>query len=409
MAINNKEGKKANRTKLQISTSRQLLAEEPLYQADEIRRYDLDWVRVLVVLMLIPFHAALIYLDDEPFYIKNGELSIIFDEPVSFLNSWGMQLLFVVAGAACWFSLKNARAGQFIKKKLLRLLLPLLFGILVIVPPMPYLALLNHSPYQGTYWDYYPHFFDFDPEDFKGYNGHFTPSHLWFVVFLFVLSLIALPLFSWFKKERGQQFISWLANLCEKPGVIFLGALPLLLTDGFPDLGDDTQNPLKCLVLMILGYVLMSNPRFQQALDRQKFLSLLLAIAASVTFIMIRQWGLSQPSFSLGSTIYDVVHDFNLWAIVLTLFGLGHSYFNNPGKAWQYLNEASYPVYILHLTIIVFIGFYVVQLEMILVLKFLMTVLGSFAATFGVYELVVRRSNLARRLLGMKLLQQHTK
>jgi peptidoglycan/LPS O-acetylase OafA/YrhL len=379
-----------------------LLLEESLNRDTKLRRYDLDWIRVLVILMLIPFHTALIFLEDEPFYVKNGQLSMAFDGFVSFVNTWGMQLLFVIAGAASWFAIRNVSAGQFFKKKLLRLLLPLLFGVVVIVPPLAYFARLYHTDYRESYWQFYPHFFEFDSSDVTGYNGHFGPAHLWFLLFLFVLSVVALPVFAWLKKESGRRFTAWLVNICEKPGIIFLGSIPLILVDGFPNLGSDSRNLLKCLVYLLFGYVLMSDPRFQPAIDRQKYWALLLVISSSVTFAVVREWGLSQPSFSLGSIIFYLLKDLMTWTIILALFGFGHSYLNFRSKAWKYFNEASYPVYLLHLTVIIAIGFYVVQWDINLFLKYLIIVPGSFVVTLALYELVIRRLNFARLLFGMK-------
>lgn len=298
--------------------------------------------------------------------------------------------------------MRNTTASQFFRKKLLRLLLPLLFGVLVIVPPIAYFARLNKGSYTGTYWQFYPHFFEFDPADANGFNGHFGPAHLWFVLFLFVLSVIALPLFAWFKGDKGQRFCAWLARACEKPGLIFLCPLLVVLTDGFPDLGGDTFNLLKSLVYLILGYIFVTDPGFQYSLDRQKFLALFLAIASSIAYMLVREWGITQSGFTLGAVTFDLLHDFNTWAIAMMLFAFGHSYFNFPSRAWKYLNEASYPFYMLHMTVIIVIGYYVTQWDMTLIPKFLITVFASYIVTFGLYELLVRRLSFVRLLFGLK-------
>ena len=157
------------------------------------RRYDLDWLRVLAVLLLLYFHtAALFYTGDlGEFYVKNNRSSIEMECFVLFVHQWHMPLLFLLSGSATWFTLSFRTASEYVTERFKRLFIPFLFGTLVIIPPQVYYRLLSNSNYQNSYTQFYPQFFNgIRPQ------GNFEWGHLWFIIYLFVFSLIALPLFS---------------------------------------------------------------------------------------------------------------------------------------------------------------------------------------------------------------------
>ena len=99
------------------------------------RRYDLDWLRILAVLLLIPFHTARLFDFWEPNYVKNAELSAGLTYQIAFIGPWHMPLLFLLAGAATWYALDFRSDGDYVRERFKRLLVPLAFGVLVIVPP----------------------------------------------------------------------------------------------------------------------------------------------------------------------------------------------------------------------------------------------------------------------------------
>jgi len=100
------------------------------------RRHDLDWLRVLGVLLLIPFHVALIFVLD-PFtimYIRDSANSRVLAEVTGFIHMWHMPMLFMISGAATYFALGVRSMGTYIRERFFRLFIPLAFGILTFVP-----------------------------------------------------------------------------------------------------------------------------------------------------------------------------------------------------------------------------------------------------------------------------------
>ena len=75
----------------------------------------------------------------------------------------------------------------------------------MIVLPQTWLAYRWHGKGDISYWAYFPKFFTTADEGINGYQGGFTPGHLWFILFLFVFSLVALPLFLWLRNRAGRR------------------------------------------------------------------------------------------------------------------------------------------------------------------------------------------------------------
>jgi peptidoglycan/LPS O-acetylase OafA/YrhL len=379
------------------------------------RRYDLDWLRVFAVLLLIYFHTAAIFYQGSlgEFYITNDIPSRQMQLFVSFVHQWHMPLFFLLSGAASWFALSFRTGSQYVKERFKRLLIPFLFGTLVIVPPQVYYRLSSNPNYQDSYLQFYPQFFNgIRPK------GNFEWAHLWFVIYLFVFSLIALPLFLHLKKDTGESLRSNLSTFAEQPGAIFLFALPLVIIEGalrpnwpgFQNLYNDWANFFLYLFYFIYGYLFCSDTRFREAINRHFKIALVIAIATMS--ILVGLWitnTVPERDYSWEYVFYQIVRGFNTWCWVVAFLGLGQQYLNFNNRLLQYLSVASYPFYILHQTVIVTIGFYVVRWNTGILEKFLVISTASLLVTVALYDLLVKRNNIMRFLFGMKPIEYEAK
>lgn len=377
-------------------------------QIETERRYDIDWLRVLAVVLLIYFHTARIF-NHEAFYVKNDVLSYGIDIFVSFVSQWHMPLFFLLSGSATWFALRFRTGGQYVKERCKRLFIPFVFGTLVIVPPQVYYTLLNTPDYHDSYLEFYPHFFTIDQAN-KGYGASFEWAHLWFIIYLFVFSLIALPLFLYLK-TAGRSFIDQFGALCERPGAIFLLAIPLAAIQGalrprwpgLQNLYDDWANFFFYITFFIYGYLICYDARLGKAIDKHGKISLVMAVA-SMSIIFGLWWTNSVPTrgYSLGYILYQAFRGCNSWFWVVAFLSLGRKYLNFNNKLLQYANQAAYPFYILHQTVIVIIGFYLVRTNAGVMEKYLLISTVSLMVTIVLYDGFVRRINIVRFLFGLK-------
>lgn len=147
-----------------------------------MRKYYIDNIRIFCILLLIPYHTAMIFNNfGESRYIhsQNSTLATLF---IIGVYPWWMSVLFALAGMSTGYALKKRTPRQYAKERFQKLLIPMVSAIVLLVPVQTYLADKFFHNYQGSYFDHFPIFFSLT--DWSGYDGHFTPAHTWFILFL---------------------------------------------------------------------------------------------------------------------------------------------------------------------------------------------------------------------------------
>ncbi|MBF0451253.1 MAG: acyltransferase [Candidatus Magnetomorum sp.] len=187
----------------------------------EDRRYDLDWIRVFGIFVLFFFHTTMIFVL-WPFHIKNNELNAYLSFINVFLGIWNMPILFFVAGSSAWFSMTYRTIRSFIHERIFRLLVPLVLGTVILIPPQVYFERLQQGEWDKSFFLFYPAFFQgIYPE------GNFSWHHLWFLAYLFVISLMTLPITRIIDSRKSSRWICRLSTFANRPGGdIAIGAPP---------------------------------------------------------------------------------------------------------------------------------------------------------------------------------------
>jgi hypothetical protein len=336
-----------------------------------------------------------------------------------------MPLFFVLSGAAVFLSKRSDKTWEFIKTRFMRLLVPLIFiGTFIINPLYVYIERLSSGQAAGSFFRWYPQYFD----GIYGFGGNFAPlgqgTHLWYLEFLFIYSLILLPLFARSKK-RGTSFLSRLSIHFEKPWSLFSLFLPIsAVAAAFAIFGlggarvTGGWDPISYLLFFSYGYLIFSNTKILDTI--KKYSPIYLAAAIILTALFLD----SHFGFILkipGLTIHDLQNDGALlplnqslwvavqalrgllaWCWIIGLLGLGRRFLNTNNKFLAYANEAVLPFYIMHHTVIYIIGYNVIQWSSNIGVKFLIISIASFTIIMAIYEILIRRINLPRFLFGMK-------
>jgi glucans biosynthesis protein C len=370
------------------------------------RRYDLDWLRIIAILLLLFYHSGMAFVAEWGWHLKNAETSAIFQEWMYFLSRWRMALLFFISGAGTWFVLKRATAGEYLWRRVLRLLIPLIFGMLVVVPPQIYMERLAQGANFGSYLDFYSSVFDLEPYP----KGNTSWHHLWFVAYLFIYSILGLPIFIFLRSDRGQSLVQRLADRLSLPLVYAFG-LPMAIIyaglyvkfRGPQDIVHDWAMLLYYFSYFVVGFSFTLDSRFSNLLEEKRQTSLGLGCLAYLIISYLR-WNDKEPAFSYSvpNMFFLALISFNAWFWVLTILGYGKRYLNRSGALLNYANEAIYPFYILHQTVIVIIVYYVIRTNDSILLKFLFTSLASFLVTMVIYHFAVRPFGPLRFVFGMK-------
>jgi|GEM_PF-453540 len=351
-----------------------------------IRRYDLDWLRTIGVLLVIPFHSLLMFNMNPGaiVYIKDTVNVKLFNILDRIIHSFHMPLLFVIAGMSVYFSLQCRTKTKYINERLIKLMIPALFGCIILNPVMTYIYLISKKE-NSSFLNHLLGFFTKNPGDFVGLTGAFTPAHLWFVIYLLIFSFVGLPFFIKISKGDFNNLLFKLGDFLEKPLRLILAAIPVTILSAINILGD--KNPLVYFAVFFIGFLLATDDRYQKAINRDKWIYLIL----SMVFIYLK---FNIPdTFEPGSPvwcIYGIFDTSTRLVSVFALLGLANKFINKNTRVLDYLSKASFPVYVIHMLINTMVGFCIIKLNIIPEIKYILIVLITFAACFLIYELIKR-------------------
>lgn len=373
------------------------------------RHYFLDWVRIVAFGLLILYHVGMYYVS-WGWHIKSEAASNLI-EPLMFLTSpWRMSLLFMVSGVASYFMLRRQAPGRFASSRSGRILLPLVFGMAVIVPPQAYLEVVQKLQYQGSYADFLNLYF----HAYKGFviEGKRldlpTWNHLWFLAYLWTYSMLIAIVVRFFPRAM-QTLEQMVSNLLSGKTLLLLPIAYLALTritllSGHPptnNLTNDWYNHANYFFYFLIGYFVANNLRFWDELAEQRWRSLSIAILGWI--FLACYFGLSEtfgeyPGWLLP--LQRVIWVVMAWNAILALCGFARCHWNCDSPTRRYLSEAVFPAYIVHQTAIILIAWQLRAIALDPVLEGAILVTLSVAAC-GLFVHLGRQLRFGRKLFGL--------
>lgn len=333
-----------------------------------MRKIYIDNLRWMVVLLLFPYHIFMIYNNFESFYIHGDEIDGL-SRILYALWPWMMPVLFTVAGMSSAYALQKRSGGAYLKERVLKLLVPLLLGMLLLIPVQTYLAELFHHG-TGNYWNYFT-----KVTDLTGYAGGFTPGHLWFILYLFVISLLALPFMLYHQKHR-KRFATQNASL---PLLLSLSVIPLLMQ---PVLDISGKSVGEYFAFFMLGYFVLSQ---ESVIDKAQRCRLPLMVLFIAGFVLILAAG--PRIYEVNGYLFDLIAGFYAWIAILAFIGMARRHLNFQTKLTGYLSKSSFGVYLFHQSWIVIIAFFVFRITQNVGLQIALIMLFSVPLTFLTYNI----------------------
>jgi glucan biosynthesis protein C len=373
------------------------------------RIHYLDWLKVLIVYGIVLFHVSLVF-SFGTWLVSNHDRSIILSAFAGFCFPWGIPAMFLIAGADAWFGLRSRPVADFLRRRFLRLVVPLVPGLFVLAPVQRFVTSSNPPPSIDTFWAFYTSFFS---------NFHFSWTlqfisqywlHLWFLAYLFAITLACVPVLVWLRKPAGRRLTCWLvAVACRRGGVLVLAA-PLVLTQlvlrpWFPAY-QDWADVATYTLAFLWGAIFFSDRRFEAAIRQQ--VRWLLA-AGTLTMLGIGLLTYFTRIHAAGATgaqaPVQLAHSFLwslfVWSWLLAVLYLGIRWLNFPNRMQRYAEESVLPVYVIHHPVVLLIASFVVTWNLGVWPKFAV-ILGMVAVlTLGIYEFGVRRWRVTRLMFGL--------
>ncbi len=387
-----------------------MIATRALHPDFSQRRYDLDWVRIGAFLLLILYHVGMYYVSWD-WHVKSPHASAALQPLMLLTSPWRLSLLFLVSGVATAYLLERQGVRGFLGRRSVRLLVPLVFGMLVIVPPQPYLEVVEKVQYAGSYADFLALYL-------TAYQGFCrdgdclilpTWNHLWFVAYL---GAYTLPLYAIVRAAPrvGARVRDWLGRRFRGVAVllvpiVYLVAARMLLAVPFPSthaLVDDWYNHAVYLAVFVLGFALAGTRAPWEALERMRWYALGLAVLG---WVFLCVWEALSSSGALAATpalrrVWQTVFSAQMWLAIVAVLGFARRHLNRDNAARRYLTTAVFPVYILHQTVIVVAAHALQAAQLDPLLEGVVLVLVTVALCFLGYE-AIRRVAALRPLFGL--------
>lgn len=375
-----------------------------------MRRYELDWLRVIVFGLLIIYHVGMFFVP-WGWHIKNNIIYEWLTYPMRFINHWRLPILFVISGMGTAYAFSKRTGKQFATERVIRLLIPLIAGIILIVPPQVYIERLNLGQFSGSYFEFWPEY------AFSGVypEGNFSWHHLWFLPYLLFFSLVLIPAFIYIRNHPNIGLIKITAKILSLPLGSYLLIIPLFIYEAllkplFPSthaFWGDWYNLVNYITLFFYGFLFIQVKEiFWKTISENRYKYLFAGVLAFILFIIL-------ISLSTSSTYLRVaiafIRVFNAWSWMMTLFGFAAIYLNRKSKGLAYANKAVYPFYILHQTVTVIIGYHIMNLALGLAYKFTILTIGTFGITWLLYEFLIRRLTWLHPLFGIKPITNESK
>ncbi|WP_428676242.1 acyltransferase family protein [Reyranella sp.] len=369
------------------------------------RRADLDWLRVLAFGLLIFYHAGMAW-SGWSWHVTSPESLDGLREAMRFLNRWRMPLIFVVSGAAIMLALGDRTLAAFVRDRLKRLLLPLAFGMVVIVPPQVYLERVYRGQVTGSFLEWLPHAFDgIYPK------GNLSWHHLWFLAYVLVLTLLLLPVFLWARSPSGQAVVAKAGRIAARLGLQWTMVLPLAASTlwlapiswNINGLVGDWHGLVSCGALLLYGAFLFGSSDLLRALQRQRLVSLAVGIAAYAILYVGFFAGAVRPTISPEMRpAFALLSAVNVMAWLFAIIGFAHRYLTRRPAFLSEATEAVYPFYLIHQTVTVVAVYWLLKIGAPPVPGFIAAVVATFAGTWLIYAGLVRPWRWIRPLFGMK-------
>lgn len=348
-----------------------------------MRKTYLDNIRTIMILLLFPIHTFMIWNNyGSKFYVWGGANKLI-SSLIIIVNPWIMAILFLIAGMCAKYSLEKRGVKDFLKERFHKLIIPFIGGLILFIPIQTLYARKYFFGYKGSILENYRYFFT-HYTDLSGYDGCFTPGHLWFILFLIIISLIALLLIKHIPYKKVFIKIEKL-NTIE----IILLFIPIWLMSYIASFGVYSLG--KYFALYILGYYMFTSDKIIDNLVKNKRIILGLFCLSQIILVIV---------YYQFSYYGDLFVNFVSWLGVLSCLIIGKLYLNKENKVTNYFKKASFPIYILHLPILVAISYYSLKMIDNIILQICVIMLGSFILTILAYE-IVSRIPLLKKIIGV--------
>lgn len=341
----------------------------------DMRKHYIDNLRWIILLILIPYHAAMAWNSwGEPNYVF-FEGNKLISSLIVFFSPYFMPLLFVLAGVSTKYALQKRTKKGYLIERVKKLLVPFLFGTISLMPIMAYIADRFNCSYSGKFLEHYVIFFT-RYTDLIGADGGFSLGQFWFLLYLLIISIVGVGIISLLKKYETEKTIPF--------WFVFLLGLPLPLLSELLSIGG--KSIVEYTYLFMVGYYVFADEKIVNKSEKSSLLLLCIGLIATILNVYLFIW--VNEEFVLLNSITKYVSE---WIMIIALIGLSKRCLNISNKSLDYMNKRSFLFYIYHFVWVILFQYilygFIGNKTFII---FMGTMLLSYLATFVCCEITIR-------------------
>lgn len=350
------------------------------------RKSYMDHLRLCLIGLLVPYHVAMAYnCWQENNYILLGSNQIL-SSLIVCISPWFMGIFFLLAGISASYALQKRTIKAFILERLYKLGVPLVFGTIFLVPILTYISNITNCFFTGTYFQHLRIFFT-KWTDLSGFDGGFTIAHLWFLLYLLVISLVALCVHPITKNNIGT-------------GKKRLGVVILLIY------GSSLLLPIKLggksiltyfLLYCIGQYILKDASVMDQLVEQKRYwIFVVLWIFFSFANVYLFIWKGYQ-----GEMILNIINSLASGSGILAMLCLFYVCFDKKKTGMQFLSSLSFPFYIVHFIFVVLFEYALSRIMTNVFLLFMLSTILSLLTSFAT-AIFIQSCPIIRLFFGYK-------
>jgi len=372
------------------------------------RQYFLDWVRIFAFAFLIFYHAGMMFVEWE-WHIESGHDSEFLKSIMLLTSKWRLDILFIVSGVAISFMISKMSLRRFVWQRIVKLYIPLIFAIVVIVAPQSYFEAVQKGVFEGSFWQFWTSLYFSFSWDERMIAPFPTFNHMWYVLYLVHYTIILLPLFAYINSANGAAWLlkveGWLAKgsrIVWLPLVIYF---VILLINGDYNIThtliDDSYGNSIFIFALVMGVLFVRMPSVWDAFERNRYLSLIIGLVGYGALLTIFHTPRAMLPFD-GGEAWGKIALVVKWSWIALIIGFAKRHLNYSNKVLRYCNQLVYPFFILHQTVTIILGYYVIDWGFSGIVEYVIISIGTFVICGLFYEILIKNINILRLLFGMK-------
>ena len=402
--------------KASLEHTESLISEhEETARINNTRYHYMDNLRALAMLLGIFFHASLAYspLVSELWLAAETQNSIVVDFVAWFSHLFRMPLFFLIAGFFTLMLLEKRGAAGLLKNRGLRIGLPF-----VIFLPLSLVSVIGGIMWAITNVENQTTMLEMikvRSETPGAEQPPFSTMHLWFLFNLLWFYLVAVLVYK--LKIHQSKFVDMITSHWFALIVLPALMIPAMLTQTVPHPAAERIYPeIWSLgfngIFFMYGFFLFKKQSFVQGLDKHKYWMLVVSLAAYCYLFSILPEKLSFEDamrhvaegipLTLTHVIQVILECYIAVYMTFVCLAFGRRFLEKESVYFRYIADSSYWIYILHLPVLFFIQYLLLDIELNMWVEFLISSFGTLAIGLVTYALLVRATPLGKLLNGKR-------